>query len=299
MTRRLILPAALLLLVALASAQEINVAIGLGRRPAPMTIFDQIEDTNERRAFREVWDAPTRNQIGLATRFVDRYPRSIVLREAYELAARASVAEGDLVQGLAWANRALRLMPENPFLLVMIADIAAKQRQLDLAVTSARDALRYLEHAEPPSHLSRQQWPQVRDGLRATALFVQGRVAAVREQYKEAEQSLLASLTLNPDDVEALYTIGVVRMAVRADEGAARAFSRVAQTDGPLAVRRARIFLRALHARSATAAGDSLRSVAGRTEMESARARRGDRSSARAWPVRGIAGVSRVPCADV
>ena len=76
----------------------------------------------------------------------------------------------------------------------------------------------------------------------------------MREQYKEAEQSLLASLTLNPDDMEALYTIGVVRMAVRADEGAARAFARVAQTDGPLAAA-ARESLRVLHARSAAAAG--------------------------------------------
>ncbi len=252
MSRGLSLLAALVLLVALASAQEINIAIGLGGRPAPMTIFDQIDDARERRAFREVWDAAPRAQIDLATRFVDQYPRSIVLREAYELAARAYVAEGDLAQGLAWANRALRLMPENPFLLVMVADVAAKRGDSELAIGSARDALRYLEVAEPPSHLSRQQWPQVRDGLRATALFVQGRIAAVREQYKEAEQSLLASLTLNPDDMEALYTIGVVRMAVKADEGAARAFSRVAQTRGPLADA-SRDSLRVLHARSSAA----------------------------------------------
>jgi hypothetical protein len=197
MPRGLIILAALLLLVALASAQEINVAIGLGRRPTPLTIFDQIEDPGERRAFREVWDAAPREQIDLATRFVDSYPRSIVMREAYELAARAHVATGDLVQGLAWATRALRLMPENPFLLVMVADIAAKQRDDDLAVASARDALRYLEHAERPSHLSRQQWPQMRDGLRATALFVLGRVAAVREQYKEAEAQSRAESRVN------------------------------------------------------------------------------------------------------
>ena len=94
-------------------------------------------------------------------RYVEQYPRSIVLREAYELAARAYIAEGDLARGLTWAQRALRLMPENPFLLVAVADTAAKQRDLDLAVTSARDALRYLEHAERPSHFSPQAWPRV------------------------------------------------------------------------------------------------------------------------------------------
>lgn len=250
MLRGISLLAVPVLLVALVSAQEFNVAIGLGGRPTPITIFDEIADPAERRAFREVWDAAPRAQIDLATRYVERYPRSIVLREAYELAARAYVTEGDFATGLTWANRALRLMPENPFLLVMVADIAAKQREFDLAVASATDALRYLEHAEPPSSVSRQSWPQVRDGLRATALFVQGRVAAAREQYKEAEQALMASLTLNPADMEALYTIGVVRMAVRSDDGAARAFSRVAQSAGALAAP-ARDSLQVLYARSA------------------------------------------------
>lgn len=252
MSRAMSLLVALVLIVALASAQEINVAIGLGTRPTPLTIFDQIDDAQERRAFRELWDAEPRIQIDLATRFVEQYSRSIVLREAYEIAARAHVAEGHLAQGLTWAVRALRLMPENPALLVMVADSAAKERQYDLATTSARDALRHLDHAEPPASVSRESWSGIRDGLRATALFVLGRVAAVRGQYKDAEQSLLASLTLNANDIEALYTIGVVRMAVNADEGAARAFARVAQTDGALAAA-ARESLRVLHARSATA----------------------------------------------
>ena len=129
MSRAVYLLAALFLLVALASAQEFNVAIGLGGRPAPVTIFDQIEDARERRAFRELWDAAPRSQMDLAVRFVDQYPRSIVLREAYELAARAFVEQGDLAQGLTWASRALRLMPENPSLLVMVGDIAAKARR--------------------------------------------------------------------------------------------------------------------------------------------------------------------------
>jgi len=248
MSRGACLLAAFLILVALASAQEINVAIGVGARPAPKTLFDEIEDARERRAFRELWDAAPQTQTSLAARFAEDYPSSIVLRETYEVAARAHVAAGDLPQGLVWARRSLRLLPENPFLLVMVADISAKLGDLDLAAESARDALRYLDHAEPPAQLSGSRWPVLRDEMRATALFVQGRVAAHREQYKQAEQSLLASLTLNPNDMEALYTIGVVRMAVRSDEGAARAFSRVAQAEGSLAAA-ARESLRVLHAR--------------------------------------------------
>jgi len=253
--RNACLAAALLLAVSLLSAQEINIAIGLGGRPARITIFDEIDDPRERAAFRQVWDAvEPRTQLGLATGFVDQYPRSILLREAYELAARASVASGDRAAGLAWAMRSLRLMPENPFLLVMVADTAAKDGDLDLAVTSARDALQYLEGAQAPSPITPEQWPQSRARLRATALFVVGRVAAARGQYKEAEQSLLASLILNPDDMEALYTIGVVRMAVRADDGAARALARVAREHAALSAS-ARESLRVLYERGGQAAG--------------------------------------------
>ena len=248
MPRALLPAAAVVLLVALASAQEINIAIGRDTRPAPVTIFDEIEDARERSAFRELWSAPLAAQAGLAERFVERYPGSIVLREAYELAARAYVAAGDLAKGVTWGMRALRLLPENPGLLVVVADSAARQGQHDLAATSARDALLYLEYAEPPASISRDRWSRARGELRATALFVLGRVAAVRGRYKDAEQSLLASLTLNPHDIEALYTIGVVRMAVNADEGAARAFSRVARSDSPLA-QVARDALRALYVR--------------------------------------------------
>ena len=149
-------------------------------------------------------------------------------------------------------KRSLRLMPENPFLLVMIADIAAKQGDLDLAVDErARRAPIPGARRSAVSDFAAAVAAAARPAARNRALR-QGRVAAVREQYKEAEQSLLASLTLNPDDMEALYTIGVVRMAVRADEGAARAFARVAQDrcrDGHAA----RESLRVLHARSAAA----------------------------------------------
>jgi predicted CXXCH cytochrome family protein len=247
---RLLLAAALLVGVSFVSAQEINVAIGLGRRPAGLTLFDQIEDARERDAFRQMWDAhPPAAQLERAMRFASEYPRSVLLREAYELAARAHVARGELAEGLVWARRSLRLMPENPFLLVLIADTAMKLGDLDFAVRSARDALSYLEHAQPPSPIEPADWPNTRDGVRPTAHYVLGRAAALRGRFRDAEQSLVAALTLNPEDSEALYTIGVVRMATGADQGAARAFAHVARENGPLA-ERAAVSLRALHARS-------------------------------------------------
>ena len=74
-----------------------------------------------------------------------------MLREAYELGARASAELGDHADALHLSHLSLRLLQENPFLLVMTADIAAKQADLSLAERSARDALRHLANADTPS----------------------------------------------------------------------------------------------------------------------------------------------------
>jgi predicted CXXCH cytochrome family protein len=205
-------PALLVLLLAirLTSAQEITTTPD-GRRVA-VTIFDEIDDVRERRAFREVWEtSDPRAQRDLAARFVERYPRSILLREAYELAARASVAAGDLAAGLDWARRSLRLLPENPSLLVLVADAATRLRQFDLGETSARDALRALEHADRPSSMNSKQWTEIRSGLLVGALVILGRAAATNGRYADAETALVAALALAPGDSEASKLLAAVR----------------------------------------------------------------------------------------
>jgi hypothetical protein len=112
MRRVVSLPALLLLGAALVLAQGIDGTLTSEPPRSGLTLFDEIQSVPERAAFREVWDTqdPTR-QKELGLRFVDRYPGSIVLREAYELVARACVAIGDDASGLDWAQRSLRLMP--------------------------------------------------------------------------------------------------------------------------------------------------------------------------------------------
>jgi predicted CXXCH cytochrome family protein len=231
----LVSPLLLTLLLAMGLRPALNLRASRGGSQTPATIFDEIADVRERRAFREVWNTsePSR-QRDLAIRFVQQYPGSTLLREAYELAARASVAAGDLPAGLEWAKRCLRLMPENPSLLVMVADVAAKLHQPELAETSARDAIRHLTHADAPAAMPREQWTEVRNELRGTAMGVLGRVAAWRGQDKAAEQSLLAALSLNPRDLEALYILGVVRIAQHDDGNAAAPLAQVMRSRGPL-----------------------------------------------------------------
>ena len=219
------------------------------------TIFDEIEDRAERDAFREVWDsAEPRAKRARADAFVERYPASRMLREAYELGARASAELGDHADALRRARLSLRLLPENPFLLVMTADIAAKQADVSLAEISARDALRHLANADTPSPLAPADWPRVRAHLRATAYFVLGRLAAARGEHAEARQSLLMALALNPAEIDALYTLAVVQMALGDERAAAVSFAHVMRTPGPLASV-ARQSLTALHGQQAPAVG--------------------------------------------
>lgn len=214
------------------------------------TIVDEIEDEQERSAFRSAWQAgEPQKQRDLGIHFIEQYPRSLVLREAYELVARACFALGDDAGSLDWASRSLRLMPENPILLVMVADAAARLGRLDLAETSARDAVSYLADADAPVTIPTERWPRVRDDLRARSQYVLGRVSALRERYADAEVFLLEALRLTPDDLEALYVFGLARMELQKnDEDAATPLARVMDSKGPLS-NPARRALRVLYER--------------------------------------------------
>ena len=240
----------LLLRPSQAGRQSMDMAIGRGADIGVRTLFDEIADPRERREFREVWDADdpaTQNE--LARRFVERYPRSVLLREAYELAARAFVARGDLLSGLDWAKRALRLMPENPFLLVLAADVAVGQRDFGFAETGARDALGYLATADTAPPFMPSEWPTARDHVRGAAHRVLGRLAAIQGRNAEAALGLQRALAFNPADTDAAYILAVVRVAMRQDEEAAPLFARVMNAGGPLAAA-ARSALGTMYARS-------------------------------------------------
>jgi len=216
-----------LLLVSPAAAQQVDTANG----PNPVrtaSIFDEIQDSKERSLFKELWDTADPQQgRQRAIDFVARYPRSVVLRETYEQAARASAMLGDDEAAIEWGKRALRLLPENPLLLTMIADLAARHGQHELAETSGRQALRYLERALPPAAISPAAWPQVRDGLRNLADFALGRTAEEQGRYADAERWLLDALRVKRNDYVALYALGVARNGRKDPDAAAPCFAEV------------------------------------------------------------------------
>ena len=145
------------------------------------TIIDQIADASERRAFLELYRARGPHQRRkLAEEFAATYPQSWMLAQAYEIASKACIDLEDYAAALQIASQSLRLFPENPLLLVPVANVQAKLERLAQAEQSAREALDYLSRFDRPAAIGASDWPAIRADLKASSYFVLGRVALSR-----------------------------------------------------------------------------------------------------------------------
>ncbi len=140
------------------------------------TIIDQVADPQERRAFLKLYGAhepPKRRK--LAEEFVARHPQSWLLAQAYEIGAKACIDLDDYATALQLGAQSLRLFPENPLLLVPLANIQAQVKQAHAAQESARAALEYLDQSDRPAAIAAAKWPGIQAELKASSYFVLGR----------------------------------------------------------------------------------------------------------------------------
>jgi predicted CXXCH cytochrome family protein len=166
----------------------------------------------------------------------------------YERAARSSFDLGDLAAGLSFAHQSLALFPENPLLLVAVADVQARTPHPEAAIESAQDALDYLDRFARPSAISETNWPKVKRMQQSIAWFVIGRVQMVQALaapanagqdalVKQATSSLSRAYALNPDDSEVLYLLGILHLAGHDLPEAMADFGAVYKRGGDLAVK--------------------------------------------------------------
>src|SRR5579864_8303907 len=92
-----------------------------------------------------------RSPVHRADQFVAQFPQSAFLAQAYEVAARSSFDLGDYDRGLTYGRQSLALLPENPLLLVSVADVEARQRLDSAAIADAEGALEDLDQFGVPS----------------------------------------------------------------------------------------------------------------------------------------------------
>jgi predicted CXXCH cytochrome family protein len=218
--------AAFLVFVVPISGQEID-AIVTSENRKPATIADEIRDPGERAAYIALFaaGAPEKSLLQ-AQDFLRRFPQSAFLAMAYEIAARASFDLGNRTTGLEYARQSLRLYPENPLLLVAVADIQAREHLNDAAIATAEEALDALERFARPIAIAESDWPGIKAGQQASAYFARGRALVQKalklpvdsgpvasneptrlHLLKQATTSLVRARSLNPADTEISYLL--------------------------------------------------------------------------------------------
>ena len=186
---------------------------------------DQITDEAERSAFLQLFEpASSREMRAHAETFLTRFPQSAFLAQAYEVAARGCFDLGEYELGLRYAQQSLALLPENPLLLVPVADVEARQNLNSAAIADANEALEDLDRFAGPASVREEDWPNVKQQLKATANFAKGRALlqnAVaqpageqrRQLLKDSETSLLNAQHSNNQDLEIAYVLGLAQLS--------------------------------------------------------------------------------------
>ena len=221
-----------------AFAQDLDSNVTSGTR-SPGKISDQITDPAERAAFVALYQTTdSKRMLAEAQTFLRQFPQSAFLAQVFEIAARGSFDQAQYKQGLEYARQSLTFLPENPLLLVAVADTEAAESDDDAAVASARDALLYFDRFVRPVSVSEHDWPEVKRKQQATAHFVIGRVALRqslqqpagpmrRNLLAESVNSLAQAHTLNPADQEVTYLLGVAQLTAGHPSPAAANFASV------------------------------------------------------------------------
>ena len=234
------------LLAAYSRSQELDTVLLRERAVSERsTIIDQVSDLQERRSFLRLYKArtPEKRRL-LAKAFLTTYPQSWLLSEVFEIASKASIDLRDDDEAIRFGLQALRLLPENPLLLVPLAITQAKEGQTAEAQASAHQALEYLDEFDRPAAVPAPDWPEVRAQLKASANYVLGRMEIAgalhttggekQQRLLRAELHLRQARALNPLDAEIVYFLGLTEMSLGRAGNAAFCFVQASHTPGPL-----------------------------------------------------------------
>jgi predicted CXXCH cytochrome family protein len=203
------------------------------------------EDPAERDAFAAmINETDQHRRKDMAERFLTDYPQSWMLAPVYDIASKASLALGDLRASLDFGAKSLRILPENPFLLLPMADAQTRSGLYDAATRSAQDALWYLERFGNPTSIDENVWPKIKARSQAESYFDIGRVAATEglaatgdlrsRRLADAEAALLKVLSFDAGGDGAVFMLGMVYLGDAHPDEAAGIFARAARSDGPV-----------------------------------------------------------------
>jgi predicted CXXCH cytochrome family protein len=202
------------------------------------SLLDQIEDPAERKAFEAMYrKMPAPGHRAAAEDFLKRYPQSWFLAQAFEILAKACIELEDYPCALGAGRASLRLLPENPLLLVPLANVQATTGDNASAIESGQKALELLDRFNGPHQFSEKAWKEEESALRASSNYVIGKAMlaeAMRlpqtkrpEGLAAADRYLSEALWLAPSDGRIGYMLGMSRILQLRPHDAAVAFASV------------------------------------------------------------------------
>ncbi|MFZ0635087.1 MAG: cytochrome c3 family protein [Candidatus Acidiferrales bacterium] len=232
--------------VAPARAQDIDTVVS-PRNRNPATIADQISDPTERAAFLSLYQhKEPQEMLAKSQDFLEKFPQSAFVAQAYEVAARSCFDLGRYSEGLEFARQSLTFLPENALLLVSVADVESHQKLNEDAISDARKAVEYLDRFSRPATVKEREWPELNRKLKASAYFAMGRALLAealdspdREKraalLQQSEAALTQARALNPADLEIAYLKGLARVSSGELNLAASDFAEVYKAGGMFA----------------------------------------------------------------
>src|SRR5882724_12458871 len=206
------------------AAQDIDSVPSLQKRNLA-SIADEITDSAERSAFLQLFKPASPGEMrARAEAFIAQFPQSGFLAQAYEVAARGCFDLAEYEQGLGYARLSLALLPENPLLLVPVADVEARQHLNSAAIGHADEAVGDLDRFARAASVREEDWPNVKQRLKSTANFAKGRALLQealaqpagerRKQFlKKSEAALLDARHFNSQDLEIAYVLGLAQFS--------------------------------------------------------------------------------------
>ena len=202
------------------------------------TILSQIQDPSEAAAFVTVLNSrEPAARYKLANDFLTAYPQSWLLPQAYDVVARSAIDLAKYDDAVAAGRFSLRLLPENPSLLILLANVEAQQNSFNQAVQYADDALEYLDEIERPPNMNQSEWNVLKPQLKASAYFAKGRAETSRAHPADLESALAdlnKAAAWNPADAEVFYLRAVVELRLQRKNAAASDLAFVFASTHPL-----------------------------------------------------------------
>ena len=220
-------------LVLCAQAQELDTAIHSSGR-TQSSVLDQIANPSERKAFLQLYrEHKPAARRSLAEKFLSDYPASWLLAQVYEIAAKACLDLDDAECALDMGARSLRLLPENPLLLVPLAGVQFQRGRLEDARESALQAIDLLDRFAAPA--ARE--------LSTSSYYLLGRIYSMQglaasgdkrtPLLEQARDALDHAILLSPKNPDLAYLRGLVLLSLARFAEASLDFRFAAERRGP------------------------------------------------------------------